>query len=51
MQQTDQTKILLRQEIEVIQNLDHYGIMKVYEVVEDSLYYYIICELLAEELA
>lgn len=45
------TKTLLYQEIEVVQQIEHPCIMRVFDVMEDADYFYISCELLCEELS
>ena len=37
---------LILNEIQILSKLDHPNIMKIYEVIESSKYYYILCELL-----
>lgn len=51
MKTSEQTANLLKQEIEVVQQIEHPCIMRVLEVLEDFNFFYIVTELLEEELS
>ena len=51
MKQSQETRALLNQEIEVVQQINHPCIIRVHEVLEDDHHFYIVCELLCEELS
>jgi serine/threonine protein kinase len=51
MEKSDTHKKLLAQELEVCQQIDHPCIVSILEIIEDSISFYIVMEMLSEELA
>jgi hypothetical protein len=51
MEKSQTSKKLLAQEIEVCQMIEHPCIVHIIEILEDDLNFYIVMEMLSEELA
>jgi len=51
MEKSDTHKKLLAQELEVCQQIDHPCIVSILEIIEDSISFYIVMEMLSDELA